>query len=219
MPEEFEIKQWCDEEELAQEPDGHESEDDHNVPRNLTDEQLDTEIKRLVMRLYLSSDERSQLDENNPEAVAKALALARERRDAHERQKEQARSGYVDPAAGASDGDPAPVEETCESPSIPPAFWKVPRCQHIKVNNQQCGSPALKHHRFCYFHGELRGKKPNYLRLPILEDHRAIQMAITKVCQGICDGSIDNKRGSILFYGLQVASAAVPRMVATKSRR
>ena len=104
---------------LAQESDSRESEDDHNVARNLTDEQLDTEIKLLVMRLYLSSDERSQRDENNPEAVA--LALARERRDAHERQKELARSGYLDPAAGGR-VDPVPVEETCESPSISPAF-------------------------------------------------------------------------------------------------
>jgi hypothetical protein len=42
----------------------------------------------------------------------------------------------------------------------------------------------MKHHRFCYFRRGLRGKKPNYLRLPILEDQRDIQVAITKVRQG-----------------------------------
>jgi hypothetical protein len=28
----------------------------------------------------------------------------------------------------------------------------VPRCQHVKVNGVQCGSPALRHKRHCYFH-------------------------------------------------------------------
>jgi hypothetical protein len=26
------------------------------------------------------------------------------------------------------------------------------RCQHIKVNGTQCGSPALRRHKFCFFH-------------------------------------------------------------------
>ena len=28
----------------------------------------------------------------------------------------------------------------------------IARCQHIKVNGIQCGSPALKDRKFCYFH-------------------------------------------------------------------
>ena len=33
-----------------------------------------------------------------------------------------------------------------------PFLPNVPRCQHLKVNGTQCGSPALKRNRFCFFH-------------------------------------------------------------------
>jgi|SRR5580700_9792085 hypothetical protein len=32
----------------------------------------------------------------------------------------------------------------------------VPRCQHIKVNGTQCGSPALRNRRLCFFHDRIR---------------------------------------------------------------
>jgi hypothetical protein len=28
----------------------------------------------------------------------------------------------------------------------------VARCRHIKVNGTQCGSPALRAEKYCYFH-------------------------------------------------------------------
>ena len=28
----------------------------------------------------------------------------------------------------------------------------VARCRHIKVNGTQCGSPALREEKYCYFH-------------------------------------------------------------------
>jgi hypothetical protein len=28
----------------------------------------------------------------------------------------------------------------------------IRRCQHIKVNGAQCGSPAVREHNYCYFH-------------------------------------------------------------------
>ena len=30
-----------------------------------------------------------------------------------------------------------------------PFNLNIPRCRHLKVNGTQCGSPALKDHRFC----------------------------------------------------------------------
>ena len=33
-----------------------------------------------------------------------------------------------------------------------PFSLNIQRCRHLKVNGTQCGSPALKDHRFCYFH-------------------------------------------------------------------
>src|SRR5947207_11522382 len=30
--------------------------------------------------------------------------------------------------------------------------YRVPRCQHIKTNGTQCGSPALRNGAYCYVH-------------------------------------------------------------------
>src|SRR5437762_12627530 len=40
-----------------------------------------------------------------------------------------------------------------------PFSLNIPRCRHLKVNGTQCGSPALKDHRFCYFHQQWQERK------------------------------------------------------------
>ena len=40
-----------------------------------------------------------------------------------------------------------------------PFSLNIPRCRHLKVNGTQCGSPALKDHRFCYFHQRWHERK------------------------------------------------------------
>jgi hypothetical protein len=43
----------------------------------------------------------------------------------------------------------------------------VPRCQHVKVNGTQCGSPALRRRRHCYFHDHMldgKGDSPTARR-------------------------------------------------------
>src|SRR5208282_6094370 len=65
----------------------------------------------------------------------------------------------------------------------------IPRCQHIKVNGTQCGSPALRRNRLCYFHKSWQGASialgANRARrnravfdLPLLEDANSIQLAL-----------------------------------------
>jgi len=36
---------------------------------------------------------------------------------------------------------------------------EIRRCQHIKMNGTQCGSPALKMGKFCYHHQECRPER------------------------------------------------------------
>jgi hypothetical protein len=38
----------------------------------------------------------------------------------------------------------------------------VPRCQHIKVNGTQCGSPALHRRHHCFFHNRMRDAKNRF---------------------------------------------------------
>ena len=101
------------------------------------------------------------------------------------------------------------------------------RCQHLKVNGTQCGSPALRRNRFCYFHKlhheeivELnldRAKDARARRrkvavtLPVLEDANAIQVSLMQIMRLILTGQIDGKTAGLLLYALQTASSNLPR--------
>ena len=96
---------------------------------------------------------------------------------------------------------------------------EIRRCQHIKTNGQQCGSPALRAATVCYFHGSLGHTQhltindarydasPATLTLPVLEDYESEQMAIMQVLQKLTTGHLDRKTAGLLLYGLQIASS------------
>ncbi len=91
----------------------------------------------------------------------------------------------------------------------------VPRCQHIKVNGTQCGSPALRRRRHCFFHDKVRGEQARIAArnslvrfdLPLLEDANAVQLSLMKVIQQLGCGQIDHKTAGLMLYALQTASA------------
>ncbi len=92
------------------------------------------------------------------------------------------------------------------------------RCQHIKVNGVQCGSPALRRNRFCFFHKRFQDERIRLSAdrarrgvatfiLPVLEDANSIQMAIMQIMRLILTGQIEHKTASLLLYALQTASS------------
>lgn len=92
----------------------------------------------------------------------------------------------------------------------------VPRCQHVKVNGTQCGSPALRCRRYCFFHDRIRRERakiaantsaPRRFDLPLLEDANSVQVALMKVIQMLASGSVDHKTAGLILYALQTASA------------
>lgn len=101
------------------------------------------------------------------------------------------------------------------------------RCQHIKVNGTQCGSPALRRNKFCYFHKrhheerlqlnldrlkQDRARRRNVIiELPVLEDANSIQVSLMQVMRLIVTGQIDSKTAGLLLYGLQIASSNLAR--------
>ncbi|HTS36729.1 MAG TPA: hypothetical protein VMH04_13725 [Candidatus Solibacter sp.] len=97
------------------------------------------------------------------------------------------------------------------------------RCQHIKVNGTQCGSPALRRNRFCYFHKlhhdqriELnadRAKKRRHVAidLPVLEDANSIQVSLMQITRLLISGDIDTKVAGLILYALQTASGNLQR--------
>ena len=91
------------------------------------------------------------------------------------------------------------------------------RCQHLKINGTQCGSPALRRHRFCYFHKRFQEERIKLsadrarrgvatFELPILEDANSIQIALMQVMRLLVSGQLDHKTASLLLYALQTAS-------------
>jgi hypothetical protein len=96
------------------------------------------------------------------------------------------------------------------------------RCKRIKINGTQCGSPAIRDTRFCYFHTWCRPAQLDVstsaaepaapFLLPALEDASSIQLAITQVCENVLHRRLDAKKAGILLYAMQVASSNLGRL-------
>jgi hypothetical protein len=98
-----------------------------------------------------------------------------------------------------------------------PFLPNVPRCQHLKVNGTQCGSPALKRNRFCFFHKRFqeeqiklncdrtRRGRATFL-LPVLEDANSIQISLMQIMRLLASGQMDSKIAGLLLFALQTAS-------------
>jgi hypothetical protein len=77
----------------------------------------------------------------------------------------------------------------------------VKRCQHIKINGTQCGSPALHDGKFCYYHiryhwPELEATPDNNewaKRFPTLEDANSIQVELAHVMERLVMQEVDRE--------------------------
>jgi hypothetical protein len=92
------------------------------------------------------------------------------------------------------------------------ATQAVSICQHIKANGLRCGSPAMNHSAFCFFHTDSRlRRRHKRIPLPIVEDANSVQLALNQVAARIMDESIDLKRSGQLLYFLQISSQNIAR--------
>lgn len=90
----------------------------------------------------------------------------------------------------------------------------VPRCQHLKTNGTQCGSPALRRRKYCFFHDKIRTEQAKIAArnslvrfdLPLLEDANAVQVALMSVIQKLGCGQLDHKTAGLMLYALQTAA-------------
>src|SRR6266566_1909816 len=99
--------------------------------------------------------------------------------------------------------------------------YRVPRCQHIKTNGTQCGSPALRNGEYCYFHRRWRMTTVDLSHsahhvttefvLPVLEDADSIQITLGLIMRMIVCRQVDTKSAGLLLYALQIASANLRR--------
>lgn len=110
----------------------------------------------------------------------------------------------------------------------------IRRCQHIKVNGTQCGSPALRDEKCCYYHTQCRQTRlhvwlnsngmptttlpaqedPDSIRigaltLPTLEDANSIQAGLADVMRLLLTNQIDHRTGALLLHALRTAAINV----------
>jgi hypothetical protein len=94
----------------------------------------------------------------------------------------------------------------------------IRRCQHIKVNGIQCGSPAKRNEMHCFFHEQCRlmSRKINMkysehgiINLPTLEDANSIQLGLAEVMRLLVTSQIDHRTASLLLRTLRIAAVNV----------
>jgi hypothetical protein len=95
----------------------------------------------------------------------------------------------------------------------------VKRCQHIKVNGTQCGSPALQDSTYCYYHIRYHWPEREALpdhhewntHFPTLEDANSIQVSLAHIIELLISEEVDHKAAALMLYALQTASMNLKR--------
>ncbi len=99
----------------------------------------------------------------------------------------------------------------------------IRRCQHIKVNGTQCGSPALRDEKYCYYHLQCHQKNMQVnlnvpapaergpITLPTLEDANSIQVGLVEVIRLLVTSQIEHRTASLLLRALRLAASNVKR--------
>ena len=106
---------------------------------------------------------------------------------------------------------------------------EIRRCQHIKTSGAQCGSPALRNDKVCYYHMRnptvaaelyLDGERyaDSQIMLPPFEDAHSIQMGLRHIVQLMLQHRIDRKDAGLMLYALQIASSNLKQMQAEKPK-
>ena len=98
-------------------------------------------------------------------------------------------------------------------------------CRHIMPSGKKCQAAALRGTPYCYFHTRVHRiakAKPEPqntpLKLPVLEDRSAIQLALAEILDALASTRIDSKQAGLLLYGLQIASTNISGDASVPSR-
>ena len=93
------------------------------------------------------------------------------------------------------------------------------QCRHIFTEGRQCGSPALRGEKLCYYHHA--GRRPathetihglTFVALPAPEDLHAIQRGLCEVMRLAAMHAIDDRHAGTLLRGLSICSANLARI-------
>jgi hypothetical protein len=113
----------------------------------------------------------------------------------------------------ASTGSADPTTTTSPQPPTPPPpnnnlyrDMVIPRCQHIKFDGVQCGSPAVHNRRHCFYHNRVRYERRSRVVVPLLENAKAINYAAMQTAELLAGGAIDRRDAAQILFALKIAS-------------
>jgi hypothetical protein len=87
------------------------------------------------------------------------------------------------------------------------------QCEHIRISGQRCGSPALRDHKYCYFHDYSFNPANRYKGgIPMIEDATSIQVGLLRVIRNLEEEPSSSKNYGLMLYALQTASANLKRV-------
>jgi hypothetical protein len=98
-------------------------------------------------------------------------------------------------------------------------------CRHIRISGGRCRCAALPNQNFCHYHLTQRKSvaitatpvaaqgvsMATPLELPPIEDRFSVQVAIGRILSALASGSIDQRNAGLFLYGIQIATANLPR--------
>ena len=88
----------------------------------------------------------------------------------------------------------------------------IPRCEHLRLSGQQCGSPAMRGQKFCYFHDTVRNPYSAGHGVPMPECAVSIQIGLGRVIRCLEGMPETTKTYALMLYALQTASANLKRV-------
>ena len=114
---------------------------------------------------------------------------------------------------------PGPIPET-DQPSDSSARYRAdmaklaraglaPRCSHVKLNGLRCGSPAMRHTPYCYFHDRWLNR-PSDDSFPPFEDGNSVQFALMEIVERLRreafrGGAVDPRFIKPLIFAVKTA--------------
>jgi hypothetical protein len=95
------------------------------------------------------------------------------------------------------------------------------RCRHIHAAGHQCGSPALRHEQFCYYHHTTRRPAPppdkcrhidkhEPFALQLIEDRASALVVASHLLSRIASNDLDIDRAGKMLYNLQIITTLLP---------
>ena len=94
---------------------------------------------------------------------------------------------------------------------------EVRTCDHMREDGTFCGSPAMRHRKYCYYHLRHRARRLAMARaaarrevwmldVPSLDDLASVQSALTQVLQALAAHLLEPRIASLMLRGLALAA-------------